>query len=371
LIIKYLQKNPLSSPRQIRVNHSKHEYHSKYLQKFLDELIHEKKIDVFLKKYFVIPKQGQEINLLVNIVKTIPLTKPVFRKLVFDVTSKNPTIHTIINNCICFYHLKLKINKLEPVISTASFNSNFIKFLKLYSDDNYYSGFFVDKNFLKKNPLWKIKDNSNNTLEKRISNFLKFYWMYCDEYYKHLKNNRISLKEIFHRIFNQYNEGKSQAAETIGITNKGLKRSLNPMITEQGIYKDSIQYDSKWNLVKSKADKMGSWNDRPRILEIGRLILGHRLPSDRKKYAKKAEETTGIPFTKLIPMKGYSDLLKDAPTEPFQSIDPLIRQDYAEHYKEIGLPPHKRINKKTGESYYLFHDPKDFSKLTREWKGTK
>jgi len=371
LIITYLQKNPLSSSRQIRENHSTHEYHSKYLRELLDELIQEKKIDIFLKRYYAIPKSGKEVNLLINIIKSSPISKPAFKKLKFIKAKKNPTLYTIINNCICLYHLKLKINGWSKTTSIQSFEKNFIKFLKSFSDDNYYTSFMVDKNFFKKNPIWKKMDKSNNTSEKRISSFLRMYWDYSFEYYSHLKNNKTSLKELFNRIFQQYNEGKSITAKNLGITNKALKRSLDQLITEQGILKSSTSFDSQLNVIEPKKGKYGAWSERSRILDIGMGILGNRLPSKRKKYAKIAEENTGIPFTKFIPLKGYSNLLKDAPTEPFQSIDPLIRQDYEAHYKEIGIPPHKIINKKTGESYYLFHDPKNFSKLTREWKGGK
>ena len=171
LIIQYLQKNPLSNFRQIRINHSEHEYHSQYLRNLLDELIHEKKIGTFLKRYYAVPKSGKEITLLINIIKSIPLEKPTFKKLNFIKTKKNPTIYTIINNCICLYHLKLKINKLENIIPTHSFEQNFIKFLRTFSDNNYYTDFMMDKDFIKKNPLWKKIDESNNTLVKRISSF--------------------------------------------------------------------------------------------------------------------------------------------------------------------------------------------------------
>ena len=370
-INKFLQKNPLSTFHKIRTDAFEHEYHSKYLKQLLEELIHEKKIDVFLKKYYVIPKSGKETNLLINIIKSEPLNKPIFKKLKFIKTKKNPTINTIINNCICLYHLKLKINVLEKTIPTQSFDKNFIKILKSYSDNNYYSMFIVQKNFFKQNPVWKKMDKSNDTVEKRILNFLYLYWNYSFEYHAHLKNNRVQLKELFYRIFELCNRGKSVTAKNLGITNKALKRSLDQLITEQGILKSSTSFDSQWDVIEPKKGRYGVWDERSRILDMGVGILGHRLPSKRKKYAKIAEENTGIPFTKFIPLKGYSNLLKDAPTEPFQSIDPLIRQDYEAHYKEIGIPPHKIINKKTGESYYLFHDPKNFSKLTREWKGGK
>ena len=62
LIIQYLQKNPLSNFRQIRINHSEHEYHSQYLRNLLDELIHEKKIGTFLKRYYAVPKSGKEME---------------------------------------------------------------------------------------------------------------------------------------------------------------------------------------------------------------------------------------------------------------------------------------------------------------------
>jgi len=371
LIIKYLEKNPLSSPRQIRTNHSKHEYHSKYLKKLLKELESEEKIAVFLKKYYAVPKSGKEINLLINIIKLTPLHKPIFKKLKFIKTKKNPTINNIINNCICLYHLKLKIIKLGKKNSIQSFDKNFIKFLKSFSDDNYYNEFMVEKNFLKKNPFWKKMDESSNTLEKRILNFLRLYWNYSFEYHAHLKSNKIPLKELFHRLFELYNSDRSITASKFKTSNKSLKRSLDPLVTEQGVGRSSTSFDSEWNIVEPKIGMYGIWKDRTRILDVGVGILGQRIPSDRKKYAKKMEECTGIPFTKLIPMKGYSNLLKDAPTEPFQSIDALIRQDYEAHYKEIGIAPRKIINKNTGESYYLFRDPKDFSKITREWKGTK
>ena len=316
LIIKYLQKNPLSNFRQIRINHSEHEYHSQYLHKLLDELIHEKKIDTFLQRYYEIPKSGKEINMLINIVKSTPLKNPEFKKLNFHNTLKNPTIKTIINNCICLYRLKLKINNLENTILERSFNPNYIKFLKTFSDDNYYTEFMADKGFFKKNPLWKIKVKSHNTLEKRILSFLRLYWTFSLEYYTHLKNNRIPLKETFSRIFKQSNEGKSITAEDLGITNKALKRSLDQLATKQGIYKDIIEYDSERKLVKPEKDMDGLWPRRPQILQIGLNILGHRTPSKRKKYAKIAEEQTGIPFTKLIPLNGYSNLLKDAPKKP-------------------------------------------------------
>jgi len=370
-INKYLQKNPLSASHKIRTDAFEHEYHSKYLKQLLDELIHEKKIDVFLKKYYIVPKSGKEINLLSNIIKSVPLNKPTFKKLKFIKTKKNPTISTIINNCICLYHLKLKINKMEKIFPIQSFDKNFIKFLKSFSDDNYYTDFMVNKNFFKKNPIWKKMDKSNNTYEKRISNFLHMYWDYSFEYHTHLKNNRIQLKELFYRIFELYNKGKSVTAENLAITNKALKRSLDQVITEQGVLKSSTSFDSQWNVIEPKKGRYGAWNERSRILDIGIGILGHRLPSKRKKYAKIAEENTGIPFTKFIPLKGYSNLLKDASTEPFQSIDPLIKRDFVSHYKEIGIPPHRVINKETGESYYLFHDPKNFSKLIQEWKGKK
>jgi len=320
LIIKYLQKNPLSNFRQIRVNHTKHEYHSLYLHNLLDELI-QKKIDTFLQRYYAVPKSGKEINLLIAIIKSAPLTKPMFKKLSFDNTLKNPTIKTIINNCICLYHLKLKINNFENIIPQRSFNPNFIKFLKTFSDDNYYTEFMVDKSFFKKNSLWKIKVKSNNTLEKRILNFLRLYWNYSFEYYTHLKNNRIPLKETFSRIFKQYNVGKSITAEDLGITNKALKRSLDQLTTKQGIYKDIIEYDSERNIIKPEKDMDGLWPRRPQILQIGLDILGHRTPSKRKKYAKIAEEQTGIPFTKLIPLDGYSNILKNARKDPSKASD--------------------------------------------------
>jgi len=231
LIIKYLQKNPLSSERKIRTNHSEHEYHSKYLKKYLDELIQDKKIDSFLKKYYVIPKSGKEINLLINIIKFVSLTKPKFKNLNFEY-NRNLTIKTIINNCICLYHMKLKINNLEDNTLQSLFNLNFIKFLKTFSDDNEYTEFIVNKNFFKDNPLWKTKIESYNTLEKRVSNFLRLYWIYSFEYYEHLKNNRIPLNKIFNRVFQHYNEGKSITAKSLGITNKALKRSLDQIITE-------------------------------------------------------------------------------------------------------------------------------------------
>lgn len=371
LIIKYLQKNPLSSPRQIRENHSTHEYHSTYLKTLLEELICEEKIGMFLKRYYVIPKSCKETNLLINIIKSASISKPTFKKLKFIKTKKNPTLFTIINNCICLYHLKLKINKLEKTIPIQSFDKNFIKFLKSFSDNNYYIDFMVEKNFFKKNPAWKKMDESNNTPEKRISRFLRMYWDYSLEYHSHLKNNKTSLKELFNRVFQQHNEGKSITAEKLGITNKALKRSLDQLITEQGVLKSSTSFDSQWNVIEPKKGKFGAWNERSRLLDIGLGILGHRLPSKRKKYAKIAEENTGIPFTKLIPMKGYSTLLKEAPTDPFQSIDPRIRRDYEAHYNKIGIPPLKIIPTDGSEPYYLFHDPKYFSKLTREWKGTK
>lgn len=316
LIIKYLQKNPLSNFRQIRINHAKHEYHSQYLHNLLDQLIQEKKMDTFLQRYYALPKSGKEINMLINIVKSMPLKNPEFKKLNFDNTLKNPTIKTIIKNCICLYRLKLKINNLENTIPQRSFNSNFIKFLKTFSDDNYYTEFMVDKGFLKKNPLWKIKVKSNNTLEKRILNFLRLYWMYSFEYYTHLKNNRIPLKELFSRIFQLYNEGKSVTAENLRITNKALKRSLDQLTTKKDVYKNIIEYDSEWNVIMAEKDMDGLWSRRPQFLQMGLLILGHRTPSKRKKYAKIAEEQTGIPFTKLIPLDGYSNILKDAPKNP-------------------------------------------------------
>lgn len=321
LIIKYLQKNPLSNFRQIRINHAKHEYHSQYLHNLLDQLIQEKKLDTFLQRYYAVPKSGKEVNLLIAIVKSVPLTKPTFKTLSFDNTLKNPTIKTIINNCISLYHLKLKIHNFENIIPQRSFNPNFIKFLKTFSDDNYYTEFMVDKGFFKKNSLWKIKVKSNNTLEKRILNFLRLYWTFSLEYYAHLKNNRIPLKETFSRIFKQSNEGKSITAEDLGITNKALKRSLDQLSTKQGIYIDVIEYDSKGNLMKPEKDMDGLWPRRPQILQIGLNILEHRTPSKRKKYAKIAEEQTGIPFTKLIPLDGYSNILKDARKDPKASDD--------------------------------------------------
>ena len=371
LIIKYLEKNPLSSPRQIRTNHSKHEYKYEYLKRLLEELISEEKIAVFLKKYYVVPKIGKEINLLINIIKSVPLHKPIFKKLKFIKTKKNPTINSIINNCICPYHIKQKINKMEKTSTTQSFLQNFIKFLKSFSDDDYYNEFMVEKNFLKKNPFWKKIDESSNTLEKRILNFLRLYWGYSFEYHAHLKSNKIPLKELFHRLFELYNSDRSITASNFRTSNKALKRSLDPLVTEQGVGRSSTSFNSEWNIVEPKITMYGIWKERSRILDVGVGILGHRNPSDRKKYAKNMEECTGIPFKKLIPMKGYSNLLKDTPTEPFQSIDPPIRRDYEAHYKKIGIPPHKIINKNTGESYYLFHDPKDPSKMTREWRGTE
>jgi len=367
LIIKYLQKNPLSNPRQIRVNHSKHEYHSKYLQKLLDELIHEKKIDVFLKKYYAIPKSGKEINLLINIIKSVPLHKPTFKKLKFIKTKKNPTLYTIINNGICLYHLKFKINKMEKTFPIQSFDKNFIKFLKSFSDDNYYTDFMVDKKFFKKNPIWKKMDKSNNTYEKRISSFLRMYWDYSLEYYAHLKNNRTQLKELFNRIFELHNKGTSITAEKLGITNKALKRSLDQIITEQGVLRSSTSFDSKGNVIEPKKGKFGAWNERSRLLDIGLNIIGNKLPSKRKKYAKIAEENTGIPFTKLIPMEGYSNLLKDAPTEiPKNSAKHPI--GYYKFYEKTGMPPQEVIDLKTGERFYRSIDPTNPGKWNKEWE---
>ena len=351
LIIKYLQKSPLSSKRKIRTNHAEHEYHSKYLEKYLDELIQEKKIDTILERYYVIPESGREIDLLINIIKSVSLTKPKFSNLNFK-KNKDSTIKTIINNCICLYHLKLKINNLENRISQDLFNQNFIKFLKTFSDDNNYTEFMVDKNFFKDNPLWKIKIESYNTLEKRILNFLQLYWGWSFEYYTHLKNNRISLNKIFSRIFQQYNEGKSITAEDLGITNKALKRSLDQIITEQGTLTDFVEYDSDMNLIKTS---------RPQILQMGIGILGHRLPSKRKKYAKIVEEMTGIPYTKLIPLDGYSSLLKDAPKEP-KPLDPNIEKKYVKDLEKNFGVPHIKIIPKNGEPYYQIDDSLDPSK---------
>lgn len=369
-IIKYLEKNPLSSPRQIRTDHSEHEYHSKYLKKFLDELINDKKIDIFLKKYYAIPKAGKEINLLINIIKTAPLHKPTFKKLKFIKTKKNPTLYTIINNCICLYHLKLKINKLEKIASIQSFDKNFIKFLKSFSDDNYYTDFMVDKNFFKKNPIWKKMDESNNTLKKRISSFLRMYWNYSSEYLTHLKSNKIPLKELFHRVFELYNTDRSVTASKFGTTNKALKFSLESIITEKGVLSDSTTFDSEFNRIQPKKDKNDLWHERSRIISIGIGIMGNRLPSTRKKQAKIAEENSGIPFTKLIPMKGYSNLLKDAPTEiPKNSAKHPI--GYYEFYEKTGMPPLEVIDPKTGERFYQSLDPTNPGKWNKEWEEIK
>ena len=302
LVIKYLKKYPLSNFRQIRMNHSKHEYHSRYLHEILDKLMQEKKIDMFMKRYYAFPDNSKEINLMINIIKNVSLTKPIFKKLTFDETLNNPTIETMMKNCICLYHIKLKINNFEGKLSKRLFDSKFIALLKQYSDDDYYHDALLVKGYLKKNP-WQVKFRTHDTLEKRILNFLLHYWIFSYEYYQHWKNNKIPFGEIFNRLFKQQNEGKSTTARNIGITNKGLKRSLDRITGKYGLYKDVLEFDPEMIVMRSS---------RSRILDTGLAILGHRTPSKRRKYAKIWEEISGIPFTKLIPLKGYSQLLKEA-----------------------------------------------------------
>ena len=370
LIIKYLEKNPLSNPRQIRTEHSEHEYHSKYLKKFLDELVSDGKIDLFLKKYYTVPKAGKEIDLLVNIIKSKSLDKPTFKKLEFIITKKNLTINTLINNCICLYHVKQKINDIENTVSVKSFSKYFIKLLKTYSFDHSYTDDFIIKNSFKRKS--KKKENiSKNELEMSVLSFLRLKWGYSFEYLTHLKSNKIPLGELFHRIFELCNTDRSTTASEFGTTNKALKFSLDQLITEKGVLSSSTSYDSEFNRIQPEKNANGFWNERSRIIETGVAIICHRSPSTRKKIAKNFEKFSDIPFTKLLPLKGISNMSKNPPSKTLTKNYTKHPQGYYEFYKETGMPPLQVINTKTGEIYYQSFDPTNPGKWNKEWEEIK
>ena len=298
LILKYLCKHPLSNFRQIKINHAKHEYHSKYLHRFLDELISEKKVNVFMNRYYAIPEIKKEIETLVNMIKSVDLTKPAFKKLKYDYSHIEGKLENVLNNCICLYLLKMKIHTLQGDVdplnkqTKVKFNKKFIKMLQTYSYLHYYSNYLWSENYHKEVPSWKNMKSQNDSL-KRILQFLLYFWNYSSEYYDYIKNNRVPLKEILNRLEDSQKEGITTTAQERKLTNKAISRSLKHIETNQGITHHYVDfYPGRGEIIPKET--------RPMFMEIALRISAHRHASTRRKYAKIWERKTGIEFTKII-----------------------------------------------------------------------
>lgn len=113
-ILKYLQKNPLSTINQISCNSIDLRINHSTAIKIVNDLLRQGKITHLLEHYFVLPTIEKEINFLKKISDLDKILKPKFKKIRYLYRgSKEPTFEQILLQFISIIHLMIKIRLLE------------------------------------------------------------------------------------------------------------------------------------------------------------------------------------------------------------------------------------------------------------------
>jgi hypothetical protein len=252
-IVRFLEKQPLSTIREISDKYDRKMTNYAIVKKDITKLLEENKIGIIYGMFFVNPVLGQELVVLKRMMRSDVILLPRFKKIVFDDNNgiDEVTFEQNVRNCICLFHLKLKIHFFEQkkyLIRELSwtkkqslakkFQTQFIKFLETYSDMDLYLSFlkFTEEYERKRNPNWSKPETLKDAL-KRFSNFLYFYYYYDTLRFSTLKSHKISVNEEVERIKKWVVTGsKTAAAEAFGIKNKALQKSLGN-IQKIGQYK--------------------------------------------------------------------------------------------------------------------------------------
>lgn len=242
-IVRFLEKQPLSTIREISDKYDRRITNYTIVKKDITKLLEENKIGVIYGMFFVNPVLGQELVVLKRMMRSDVILRPRFKKIVFDDNNgiDEVTFEQNVRNCICLFHLKLKIHFFEQKKHlmrelswtkkqslVKKFQIHFIKFLKTYSDMDAYFGFLKspEESEIKKNPNWKKPATLQDSL-KRFSNFLGYHHYYDSHKFASLRSGKIPIDEEVKRLKEWIVTGsKTAAAEAFGIKNKALQKSL-------------------------------------------------------------------------------------------------------------------------------------------------
>lgn len=249
-ILFYIEKQPLSTVREIADNYHTHKSNFKLVKNSVDELLNENKVGKIFKStecYFVNPSKNEGKDILVKIVKSEKIFQNRFKKISrYDYHyGWPPPFSEIVRRCINLFHLRLKILLIETrrqsrqEITNEQFRriqkehqSNFIGFITDYSPNK----FSVLGPAISRRGEKSFIETKNPTQEQRfifLSNYLSAKNINDERYYKLLISGSKSLGEKLDLMSIWLRTGNIRnAADLHGTTNQNIRRILSHILKD-------------------------------------------------------------------------------------------------------------------------------------------
>ena len=325
-ILSYLDKNPLSTIRDISDNYQTSKSNFRVVRKTVSELFEQDKIGrIFDSReyYFVNPLNDDGKEILVNIMNSKKVFERRFTIIKYDddIHFDRPIFPQIVEKCINLFHLRFKIVILEErrkskenltskKISNLAkkFQSNFIEFLKDYTREKY----SIAGNFIAERGTKAFVESKHPTQENMLvylSNYMDARYENDKLYFEQLTSGKIPLKDKLNLMSTWIRTGnKRNAADEQGTTNKNVQRILHSIMYDKGEY--SLEKAAALQQVEKGREivpDVSSFDTSKVFWELAVASVAPLLKTaaGRRKISKESKKFFGFDLLKVVDWKSF------------------------------------------------------------------